>query len=324
MSEANVNGHAESSAVSSNGSNGGIHFSSLFTPNHILCQTDLADRDDIIMKLLRMLALEQGIGNVQLAFDAIMENERVMPSVMTSGLAVPHARLDALNELVVGVATSKKGITYSEGIAAPVNVITLILSPKAAPGSHLQALSSLSKIFQEPDSVEKVSGLETSNEVWKFYDSGGVVLPDYVTTRDVMLPVQVKLHENDTLAHAIDLFIRHGRIDLPVVDNDDELVGVVTTYELLRVCLPDYILWMDDLTPILNFEPFSELLRNEARTWLVDIMTSDYAAVEVNKPAIQIVKELTRWRVDHAYVLDGRKLVGVVSLERFLRQIMRE
>ncbi len=321
MSESKTNGHTETSVVNSNG---GMHFSSLFTPNHILCQTDLTDRDDIIMKLLRMLALERGIGNVQVAFDAIMENERVMPSVMTSGLAVPHARLDALTELVVGVATSKKGINYAEGVIDNVNVITLILSPKAAPGSHLQALSSLSKIFQEPDSVAKVSGLETANEVWKFYDSNGVVLPEYVTTRDVMAPVVVKLHENDTLARAIDLFIRYGRIDLPVVDNDDELVGVVTTYELLRVCLPDYILWMDDLTPILNFEPFAELLRNESRTWLVDIMTSDFAAVEVDKPAIQIVKELTRWRVDHAYVLDGRKLVGVVSLERFLRQIMRE
>ena len=321
MSEANVNGHTENSVVNSNG---GIHFSSLFSPNHILCQTDLTDRDDIIMKLLRMLALEKGIGNVQTAFDAIMDNERVMPSVMTPGMAVPHARLEALTDIVVGIATSKKGISYSEGIADNVHVITLILSPKAAPGSHLQALSSLSKIFQEQDSVSKLASLETTNEIWKFFDSGGVVLPDYVTTRDVMLPVKVKLHENDTLAHAIDLFIRHGRIDLPVVDNDDELVGVVTTYELLRVCLPDYILWMDDLTPILNFEPFAELLRNESRTWLVDIMTSDYAAVEVDKPAIQIVKELTRWRVDHAYVLDGRKLVGVVSLERFLRQIMRE
>ena len=164
MSESKVNGHTENSVVNTNG---GSHFSSLFTPNHILCQTDLTDRDDIIMKLLRMLALERGIGNVQLAFDAIMENERVMPSVMTPGLAVPHARLDALNDLVVGVATSKKGINYADGVADNVNVVILILSPKTAPGSHLQALSSLSKIFQEPDSVAKVSALETANEVWE-------------------------------------------------------------------------------------------------------------------------------------------------------------
>ncbi len=307
----------------SNG-NGGKHFSSLFSPTRVLCQLDIADREDVIMKMLKMLAMECGIGNVQTAFDAIMDNESMMPSVMTPGLAVPHARLEAIDDIVVGVATSKKGFKYAESLADPIHVVTLILSPKISPGAHLQALSSLSKIFSEPDAVNTVSSLETSKEVWKFYHSGGVVLPDYLQAGDVMGPVNVKLHEDDTLANAIDLFVKHGRIDLPVVDNSDELVGVVTTYELLKVCLPDYILWMDDLTPILNFEPFAEVLRNESRTWLADIMTSDYATCEVNKPAIQIAKEMTRWRVDHAYILDGRKLVGIVSLEQFLRQILRE
>ena len=307
-----------------NGKRNGKFFSSLFSSSNILCHLDIEDREDVIMKLLKMLAMECGIGNVQTAFDAIMENERIMPSVMAPGLAVPHARLDAVDRIVVGVATSKKGFKYAETLADPVHVVTLILSPKTAPGSHLQALSSLSKIFQAPDAVSNVSSLETSTDVWKFYHSGGVVLPDFLRAGDVMSPVLVKLHEDDTLANAIDLFVRYGRIDLPVVDNSDELVGVVTTYELLRVCLPDYILWMDDLTPILNFEPFAEVLRNETRTWLADIMTSDYATCDINKPAIQVAKEMTRWRVDHAYILDGRKLVGIVSLEQFLRQLLRE
>ena len=325
MSESPVNDVPVVKPSNGNGNgNGGKHFSSLFSPSRILCQLDIVDRDDVIMKLLKMLAMECGIGNVQTAFDAILENERMMPSVMTPGLAVPHARLEAVEQIIVGVATSKKGFKYAESLAEPVHVVTLILSPKTAPGAHLQALSSLSKIFHETDAVANVSSLETAKDVWKFYHSGGVVLPEFLRAGDVMSPVNVKLQENDTLAKAIDLFVQYGRIDLPVVDNEDELVGVVTNYELLKVCLPDYILWMDDLTPILNFEPFAEVLRNESRTWLADIMTSDYATCEVNKPAIQIAKEMTRWRVDHAYILDGSKLVGVVSLEQFMRQILRE
>jgi len=111
---------------------------------------------------------------------------------------------------------------------------------------------------------------------------------------------------------------------LPVVDKEDELIGVVTTYELLRVCMPDYILWMDDLTPILNFEPFAGVLRNESKTWLTEIMTSEFATVQAESPAIQVAKELTRYRADHAYVLQGKKLVGVISLESFLRKVLRE
>ncbi len=323
MTESQVNGRDVGLPGNGNG-NGGKFFSSFFTSGNVLCQAEIGDREDIIMRLLKLLAMEKGIGNVQQAFDAIMDNEKIMPSIMVPGLAVPHARLSGVDNITVAVATSRKGFSYADTVAEPVHVVVLILSPKTAPGSHLQSLSSLARIFREPEAVRVVSDLETSAEVWEFFHSGGVLLPEYLRVRDVMRPVEVVLHENDTLAKAIDLFVKYGRIDLPVIDNEKELIGVVTSYELLRVCLPDYILWMDDLSPILKFEPFAEVLRNESRTWLVDIMASDYATCEVDKPAIQVAKEFTRWRVDHAYVLEGRKLVGVVSLENFLRQILRE
>ena len=93
---------------------------------------------------------------------------------------------------------------------------------------------------------------------------------------------------------------------------------------ILKVCLPDYILWMDDLTPILNFEPFAEILRKESNTWLAEIMTNEYATVAQDAPAIQVAKEITRQHAGHAYVIEGKKLVGVVSIEGFLNKVLRE
>jgi CBS domain-containing protein len=81
---------------------------------------------------------------------------------------------------------------------------------------------------------------------------------------------------------------------------------------------------MEDLSPILNFEPFAEILRKESNTWLAEIMTSEYATVSEASPAIQVAKEITRRNATHAYVIRGRKLVGVVSLEGFLNKVMRE
>ena len=53
-------------------------------------------------------------------------------------------------------------------------------------------------------------------------------------------------------------------------------------------------------------------------------MTSDYAVVEDTEPAIQVAKEITRQKANRAYVVRGKKLLGVVSLERFLNKILRE
>jgi CBS domain-containing protein len=73
----------------------------------------------------------------------------------------------------------------------------------------------------------------------------------------------------------------------------------------------------------LNFEPFAEILRKESKTWLTEIMTSEYASVNADAPAIQVAKEITRQRVDRAYVLQGKKLVGVVSSVTFLDRVLR-
>lgn len=306
-----------------NNKNNGIQFSSLFTSAHVICQTESTDRDSILMDILRLLAYQHGIGNVDEAYRTLLKRENETPSIIGPNIAIPHIRLEALNNIVVGIVTSKKGIIYPKE-DNPIKLLILILAPRASPGAYLQTLSSLAKTCQDPTTAGSVSELTKPEEVWKFFDRGGMVLPEHVRACDIMDKVKVKLQENDTLKNAIDLFVRHKLTDLPVVDNDDELIGVVTTYELLRVCLPDYILWMDDLSPILNFEPFAEILRKESNTWLADIMTDEYATVAENAPAIQVAKEITRHRSDHAYVIRNRKLIGVVSLGSFLSKILRE
>ena len=308
--------------MNNSNSSSGLNFSSFFSPDDIICNTDITNREELIRKLLELLALNHGIGNVNKAYKAVMHREEVDSTVLASCLALPHARLDAISNLRVAVATSKDGILFDG--APKVNVVVLVLVPKDQPSLYLQALSSLAAICGDKKNIEQVATLQSTEEVWRFFDRGGVILPDYVCARDIMSTKIVKLKENDTLEKAIDLFIRHLLIDVPVVDKDGDLVGVVTARELLKVCLPDYILWMDDLSPILHFQPFANVLRNEGITWLTEIMSQEYAVVPESAPAIQVAQEMTKQNTQQAYVLRDKKLVGVVTLPHFLNKVLRD
>ncbi len=92
----------------------------------------------------------------------------------------------------------------------------------------------------------------------------------------------------------------------------------------MKVCLPDYILWMDDLSPIINFEPFAQVLKNEGKAWLTEIMSTEFAAVQVDAPAIQVAKEITKMGARQVYVLDGEKLAGEISLQDFIDKVLRQ
>jgi len=304
--------------------NKSIRFSSLFTAKDVICQTTEPDRDQLLKQMLTQLALVHGIGDVEEAYQALLDRENEIPTVVGPGIAIPHVRLSTINQITVGIVTSKKGIKYASHIEKPVKLIIMILAPKAAPGAYLQAMSSLAKICQDPNTADIVAELNTQEKVWDFFGQSGMTLNDHLRAIDLMSPVTIKLQEHDTLEMAIDLFVRHQVRDVPVVDKEGDLIGVVTTHELLKVCLPDYILWVEDLTPIINFEPFAEILRKESKTWLTEIMTLDYATVAEDALAAQVAKEFAKQRVDHAYVLRGKTLTGVISLAMFLNKILRE
>lgn len=299
-----------------------IKFSSLFDKNDVICHTENTSRNDVLMEMLKLLAYEKGIGNVEQAYELVIEREELLESVVAPGIAMPHARLEALKSPVVAVATSSKGIDFGGSSITPIKLVILILAPKSDPALYLQVTSSLAKICREDDTATRVAELGSQDEVWRFFEREGMSLPDYVCAGDVMDPFFVALKETDNLAHAIDMFVKNNLADLPVLDNDGDLVGVVSAHELFKVCLPDYILWMEDLSPIINFEPFAEILRKESQTWLNEIMSFEYATVPETAPAVEVAKEITKHTASNVYVTRGKKLVGIITLQNFINKIL--
>ena len=141
---------------------------------------------------------------------------------------------------------------------------------------------------------------------------------------DLMVPPPEVLRETDSVKDAIDLIVRSGLTEVPVVDKEGELTGVASADEVLKLCIPDYLLWMEDLSGFSNFEPFAALLRKESSTWLADITSDDYACVSVDRPAIAVAEALARKDAGVCYVTDGGKLAGIVTLPHFLNKVFRD
>ncbi|OHB66847.1 MAG: hypothetical protein A2Y76_01215 [Planctomycetes bacterium RBG_13_60_9] len=170
-----------------------IQFSSLFSPAGVICQTQETERDKILLDMLRLLADRRSIGDVEDAFDAVLARENDLPTIVAPGMAMPHARLEALDQIVVAVATSQEGVVYDPNRPdTRVKLIVLTLAPKAAPGAYLQAIGCLARICQDPATADLVASLRTPEQVWAFFDKGGTTLQEPLRSRAVMDPAQVK------------------------------------------------------------------------------------------------------------------------------------
>lgn len=298
-------------------------FASFLNEDDILCQTPIKERDDLIMEMLKRLAYNHGIGNVPSIFEAVRERESAGATIVANGIAVPHARISTVDRPYVAVATLPGGLKFN-GDDSRVQLVILILAPKDQPSVYLQILSVLSKVFQHETAAIDCAALSSTKEVVNFFRRDGLVLPNFICAGDIMEPVKFKLLDTNSLKDAIDLFVSKGLLEIPVVDKDGDLTGVVTAEALLKVCMPDYLLWMDDLSPILLFEPFVNVLRNEENTWLAEILHHEYPAVLIDQPAIAVAEAMAKRNASTCYVVSEKTLLGVITLPHFLNKVLRD
>lgn len=293
---------------------------SFFDESDIVCQAPQQARDDVIRTLVDRLTGNHAIADPQAITAAVIAREESSSTVMPRGIAIPHARLVGIDRPYVAIATSKQGFQFN---GTTVYLVLLVLVPMDKPTLYMQTLRLLARILREEGMVMRLASLENPTAVMRFFQTEGLTLPAYICAADIMTPPTITVRDNASLKDAIDLFTENDYQIIPVVDKEGDLVGVISASALLNVCLPDYLLWMDDLSPIQNFEPFAEVLRKEHNTWLSEIMSESYAFVQVSSPAIQVAAEFVRQNVSQCYVLQDKHLAGVITLRTFLHKIFR-
>ena len=301
-----------------------VKFSSLFGTDEIACGLESRARDGAIGELVDRLVKSGAVTDGDEVVKVVVDRERLSPTQLVPGLAVPHARLDDIRRVSVAVGTSREGVDFGRGLDNPAYVVVLILTPADAPATYLQTLAAVARIFSKGESIGALRRLETAQQVWEYFEGGPTTLPSVVTAGDMMASDYVTLRNTDRLARAIDLFCRHRAIDIPVMDDEGDLVGIMTEKEVLKLALPEYLLWLDDLKPILHLEPFVEILKNEHVLRVAEVMSKDYVTVTEDVPAIEVARVLMTSGASQVLVVREHRLVGVIALGDFLARVLRK
>lgn len=101
----------------------------------------------------------------------VWSREQIAGTSLAHGVAVPHARLDAIDQPVVVVGISEKGIDWDSADGEPAWVVVLLLTPKADAASHLDLLSDVARTFRKQKYVQKAREMTNYTEFLAFIKS---------------------------------------------------------------------------------------------------------------------------------------------------------
>ncbi len=80
---------------------------------------------------------------------ALAKRENLESTGIGDGIAIPHARTDAVQDLILAFARSPKGIDFSSIDGKPSHIIFLIASPEGKKSEYIMALAKLSRLLRK-------------------------------------------------------------------------------------------------------------------------------------------------------------------------------
>ena len=299
------------------------HFYELLPLNNIVCSSTISGRDMLLDEMLKLLKRHHPALDLDEAVAEVTAREALFPTVVAPGLAVPHARMHKLSEPLLALVCTPKGVDFRSELG-DVKVTILLLTPVEEPNLHLQMLSEIARTFGDPAMIDKVAACAGPEQVLKLFDSNGQEVSQCLTAGDLIDTPSAILHETDSLSDAIRAFATTKSNELVVLDRDGDLRGVLSLRDLLKYCLPEHLLWMDNLSPIDRFQPFSDVLKSSTDAKVADLMRTEFIAVGKDTPAIQLAKLFTIHKLHQLVITDDGRFVGVVDIKKFCARLFWE
>lgn len=128
--------------------------------------SDLSGRDvEAVVREISARAAAAGLGAEELIADKLLERERSHPTVMGSGLAIPHATVPGLAEPVIGIALARKPVQFGPPDMELVSVFFVLLSPPGRESEHVKLLARICRLGRHENFLEELHETDSDEEI---------------------------------------------------------------------------------------------------------------------------------------------------------------
>lgn len=135
----------------------------LLSKNAIELNTDVVSKDEAIDKLVALHKYAGNLNDEQEYKKAILLREKQGTTAIGEGIAVPHAKTDAVKTPSLAAITVKNGVDYNAPDGKASDVIFMIAAPPSG-DVHLEILSRLMVMLMDAEFVNKLRNAKTSDE----------------------------------------------------------------------------------------------------------------------------------------------------------------
>ncbi|BBM44834.1 PTS transporter subunit IIA-like nitrogen-regulatory protein PtsN [Leptotrichia trevisanii] len=123
-----------------------------------------------IIKEVAQLFVKSGVldsENLEEFVREINEREKLSPTGMQDGIAIPHTRTPLVKKISLALGISSEGVDFESMDGEPSKLIFMIAAPEETKKEHLDLLAEISKLSYEEELVEQIENVKTVEEIFE-------------------------------------------------------------------------------------------------------------------------------------------------------------
>ena len=300
-----------------------MKLSKIFDPDLIKVDIQAVSKEDAVKQLTDIFCLKYPVKDKNEILEAVKEREKLGNTSMGRGVAFPHARTDIVNGLFITMGVIPEGIEADTPDNKPLHIIILLLTPRNISKNYLQTLSGLASFVRRPETLSNILEAKSVKDVINIIDRTDIMVKQILTIGDVMTPDPITVSPDKTLKDVANIFFEKKIRCLPVIDENNKLVGDITETELLKFALPNYKSFIANVANIPEIESFEELLHREHSAKVSNFMNNKPVVVDMDAPVVEAAALMLFKKAEMVSVLDENKLVGVITKTDIVTKIIR-
>ncbi len=298
-----------------------MQLTSLLNPKLIYYEDRELTKEQILKTLIDKICASFKFKNCsERIMDLVIKREAESPTVYPTGMAIPHVRIDGLDDTIIAVCIPRKPIVDNE---QEVKIYILILTDKNVSSLYLNVVAAFMRISKDKELFKTLLDAKDAHAFINHIKDAAIKVKDEVIVSDVMTPNPHVINQNETLKSAA-VIMNENRIHfLPVVDDNGDWVGEINILRYLKISLPDFMLMIDNLNFLRNFEPFERLYNEEEKVLVKDVMLHPEKNMKPDFSIIEAVFEMIQQNKQYFSVVKDKKVVGVITAMDIYRKVVR-
>lgn len=141
---------------------------SLTGPQLVFPDLPAVDAEGVLRVFSQRLASRGVVADGEALYDKLVEREQLGSTGIGSGVAIPHCKMNGLEEAVLAVGMTAEPVDFGAVDSQPVRLFFLVVSPSDAPAVHLQVLAAISKWVKADKHVDRILAMDDAERIVDF------------------------------------------------------------------------------------------------------------------------------------------------------------